>query len=184
MALKVGIITTSVREGKNGDAVAKWVLNYAKSRKDADVTYEVLDIAAYKLPFFGVTPTEKEAAAVENFKKKIAEFDAYIFVVAEYNHAITGAFKNATDFLNPELNNKVAGYVGYGGLGAARAIEGLRIIQAEQQLATVQKTVNFLLAVDFENYAVFKPAVGYHEANADVLFTQLLSWASVLKTTR
>ena len=31
------------------------------------------------------------------WQAKIAEFDAYIFIVAEYNHSITGVLKNALD---------------------------------------------------------------------------------------
>jgi len=35
--------------------------------------------------------------------------DGFVFVVAEYNHSITGALKNALDFLRKEWNNKAAG---------------------------------------------------------------------------
>src|SRR5690554_352621 len=183
MSLKVGIVTTSVRENRVGLDVAKWVLNYANSRKDQDVTYEIVDLKNFDLPILGLTPTEKQGADLGNFMSTMASFDAYVFVVAEYNHAPTGAIKNALDFLNKELNNKAVGYVGYGGLGGIRAIEHLRQIHAELQMASVQKTVNFLLAYDFENFSVFKPS-NVHEGNAKLLFDQLLAWGKALKTIR
>ena len=68
---------------------------------------------------------------------KIASFDAYIFVTPEYNHSTSGALKNAIDYLFAEWNNKAAGFVSYGSLGGARAVEHLRLIMAELQVATV-----------------------------------------------
>ena len=142
MGLKIGIVTTTVREGRQSLVVAKWALDYANSRKDGN-HYEIVDLKDYNLPVFGLTPTAEQGAAVANWSKKINELDAFIFITAEYNHQAPGVFKNATEFLKPELANKVAGFIGYGGLGAIRAIEGLRVALAEQSVALVQKTVNF-----------------------------------------
>ena len=57
---------------------------------------------------------------------KIASFDAYVFVTPEYSRATSGALKNAIDFLYHEWVNKEAGFVGYGGGSATRAVENLR----------------------------------------------------------
>ena len=83
--------------------------------------------------------------------------DGYVFVTPEYNHGISGAFKNAIDFLFREWNNKAAGFVSYGGAGGARAVEQLRLMMAEVQIATVRNQVMLSLFTDFENYSVFKP---------------------------
>ena len=72
---------------------------------------------------------------------KIASFDGYVFVTPEYNHGISGALKNAIDFLYREWNNKVAGFVSYGGAGGARAVEQLRLVMAELQIANVRTQV-------------------------------------------
>jgi NAD(P)H-dependent FMN reductase len=77
-------------------------------------------------------------------------FDAYIFVTAEYNHGIPGALKNAIDFLFMEWNNKVAGFVSYGGVGGVRAVEQLRLVIAELKVATVRTQVQLSLYTDFE----------------------------------
>jgi hypothetical protein len=58
---------------------------------------------------------------------KIGSFDGYVFVTPEYNHGISGALKNAIDFLFREWNDKAAGFVSYGGAGGARAVEQLRL---------------------------------------------------------
>ena len=67
------------------------------------------------------------------------------------------ALANALSFLNVELNNKAAGMVGYGSAMGARAMEHLRGILSELQIAHVQKTGLFSLFTDFENFSTFAP---------------------------
>lgn len=181
--MKVGILTSSVREGRKSLDVAQWVLKTANNRNDEGVTYEIVDIKDFDLGLFGTNLNAEQQADVAKFSNKISEFDAFVFTVAEYNHGLTGAFKNALDYLMKELNDKVVGYVGYGGVGGARAIEQLRMINAEQQMATVRRNVNLLLAHDFENFTTFKPQA--HQADAlGELLNQLLLWGRALKTIR
>lgn len=183
--LKVGIIQGSVRQGRNGEAVANWVYDFATKRNDAE--YEVVDLANYKLPFLGAElPAEEQEAAnaaIKAWSDKMASFDAYIFVTPEYNHAIGGALKNATDFLKPEVANKAASFVGYGSLGGTRAHENMRLILGELSVADVRTAVTFSLMSDFENMSVFKPAE-YHAANANAMLDELLAWGGALKTIR
>jgi len=69
---------------------------------------------------------------------KIASFDGYVFVTPEHNHATSDALKNAIEFLHNEWINKAAGFIGYGGMSGARAVEDLRLIMGEVQVATVR----------------------------------------------
>ena len=85
--------------------------------------------------------------------------------------------------MNPELNNKSAGLVGYGSLGGARAHENMRLILGELQVADVSTAVTFSLISDFENMSLFKPAA-YHAGNANTMLDQLLAWSGALKTLR
>lgn len=181
--LKIGIITASVREGRLGNQVTDWVLDFANARKDEGVTYESVDLKDYRLPLLGVTPTEEEGATIQKWSEKIASFDGYVIVVPEYNRAIPGAFKNAWDYLQPQLHNKAIAFVGYGGLGATRSIDQLRLAAGEQHLASVRTTVNFLLAVDFENFSTFKPGP-FHANNANPMLDQLILWSNALKAIR
>lgn len=185
--LKIGIVLGSVREGRNGEQVAAWTLDFAKNRNDQDVEYEVVDLADYRLPFLGehLPEGEKEKAnkTIKAWSDKMASFDGYIFIAPEYNHAIGGALKNALDYLNAEVNNKAAGFVGYGSLGGTRAHENLRLILGELQVADVRTAVTFSLMSDFEDMSVFKPA-DYHEANAHQMLDQVIAWSKALKPLR
>src|SRR3546814_2632141 len=88
---------------------------------------------------------------------KIAPFDGFVFVAPEYNHGISGALKNAIDYLSGEWHNKAAGFVSYGGVGGARAVEHLRVVMAELMVATVRAQVMLSLFTDFEELTRFAP---------------------------
>ena len=101
----------------------------------------------------------------------------------EYNHGISGALKNAIDFLYGEWNNKAAGFVGYGSAGGARAVESLRLVMGELQVADVRSQVMLSLFTDFENFSVFKPNPR-HEKSVNDVFDQVIAWGGALKTLR
>jgi NAD(P)H-dependent FMN reductase len=114
---------------------------------------------------------------------KIDSFDAYVFVTAEYNHGIPGALKNAIDFLYKEWNNKVAGFVGYGGAGGVRSVEQLRLVMAELKVASVRSQVQLSLFTDFENFTKFKPAP-LQEKSVNTMLDEVIAWGGALKALR
>jgi NAD(P)H-dependent FMN reductase len=183
--LKIAIILGSTRPGRNGKAVADWVLEKASAR--AGAKYELVDLADYPLPHLDeALPPAMGQYAGEHTKAwaaTIAAFDGFVFVSPEYNHSTSGVLKNAIDYLYAEWNNKAAAFVSYGSLGGARAIEHLRAIAGELQIATVRQQVSFSMVTDFENFSVFHPGP-QHDAAATVLFDQLEAWAGALKTVR
>jgi NAD(P)H-dependent FMN reductase len=183
--LKIGIILGSTRPGRAGEAVAKWVYERATTRTDAE--YELVDIKTFDLPLLDepVPPSMGKYSKdhTKRWAAKIASFDAFVFVTPEYNHSTSGALKNAIDFLYAEWNNKAAGFVGYGSAGGARAVEHLRLIMAEVQIADVRAQVMLSLATDFENYTTFKPAA-HHDKSLNAMFEQVVAWGTALKTVR
>src|SRR6266571_3981000 len=134
--LRIAIIIGSTRPGRNGEAVAKWVHEIAKMRSDAE--FELVDIKDFNLPLLDEpVPSimgQYSKPHTKTWAAKIGSFDGYVFVTPEYNHGISGALKNAIDFLFGEWNNKAAGFVSYGGGGGARAVEQLRLVLAEVQI--------------------------------------------------
>ena len=114
---------------------------------------------------------------------KIESFDAYVFVTPEYNHGTSGALKNAIDYLYREWNNKAAGFVGYGSAGGTRAVESLRLVMGELQVADVCAQVALSLFTDFENFTTFKPAT-MHEKSVNAMLDQVRAWGSALKALR
>lgn len=183
--IKVGIIIGSTRPGRNSEAVAKWVYEIAEKRDDAQ--FELIDIADYKLPLLDepVPPAMNQYSKdhTKEWAEKIGSMDAFIFVTPEYNHAPTGALKNAIDYIYTEWNNKAAGFVGFGSAGGVRAVEQLRQIMAELQIADVRAQVSLSLFTDFENFSVFKPAP--HQSDlVNAMINQVVAWGSALKPLR
>jgi NAD(P)H-dependent FMN reductase len=183
--LKTAIILGSTRPGRVGEAVAKWVYEIAKKRGDAE--YEFIDVKDANLPLLDeeVSPSQGqyEQPHTKAWASRIDMFDAFVFVTAEYNHGIPGALKNAIDFLYKEWNNKAAGFVSYGSAGGARAVEQLRLVMAELQIADVRAQVMLSLFTDFENFKVFKPA-DFQENAVNAMLDQLIAWGQALKTLR
>ncbi|MDQ7993539.1 MAG: NAD(P)H-dependent oxidoreductase, partial [Propionicimonas sp.] len=157
----------------------------AQKRTDAD--YELVDLADYPLPHLdeALPPSfgQYQGEHTKAWAAKIAEFDGFVFVTPEYNHGTTGVLKNALDYLSAEWANKAAAFVGYGVVGGARAVEHLRLVTAELQIAGVRQGLYFSLVTDFENFSVFTPG-DYQLPYAETLFTQLEAWAGALKPLR
>lgn len=183
--LKIGIILGSTRPGRLGAQVADWVLAQAGQRTDA--TYELVDLEDFGLPLLDEVIPPSQAQYQNDHTKawaaKVAEFDGYVFVTPEYNHSTSGALKNALDFVYGEWNNKAAGFVSYGAAGGVRAVEHLRTIVGELQIADVRQQVAISLLTDFEQWTTLKPVPQY-EAPLSVLFDQLVAWSGALKGVR
>src|SRR2546423_10458037 len=118
--------------------------------------------------------------ALASMRGEKLSFDGFVFVTAEYNHGIPGALKNAIDFLFREWNDKATGFVSYGGAGGARAVEQLRLVLAEVQMATVRNQVLLSMFTDFENYSIFKPDAR-HGKSVNEMFDQVIAWGGALK---
>ncbi|WP_405889590.1 NAD(P)H-dependent oxidoreductase [Streptomyces sp. NBC_00133] len=182
---RIGIILGSTRPGRNEEAVARWVYEVAAQRTDAE--FELVDLLDYKLPHLDEVYPPSMGQYVQphtlSWANKIASFDGYVMVTPEYNHSTSGALKNAIDFLYAEWNNKAVGFVSYGSAGGTRAVEHLRLIAAELQMADVRAQVALSLFTDFENYSVFKPGDFQREALTTVL-DQVVSWSVALAPLR
>jgi NAD(P)H-dependent FMN reductase len=183
--LRLAVIIGSTRPGRKGEAVARWIYDIAKKRNDAET--ELVDIQDFNLPLLDepVPPSMGQYSKphTKTWAAKIDSFDAFVFVTPEYNHATSGALKNALDFLYKEWNNKAAGFVGYGSAGGARAIENLRLVMGELQVAVVRSQVMFSLFTDFENMSLFKPAA-HHEKSVEAMLDQVIAWGGALKMLR
>jgi NAD(P)H-dependent FMN reductase len=182
---RIAIILGSTRPGRNGEAVANWVYDIAKQRSDAE--YELVDIAEYKLPHLdeAIPPSMGQYSQphTKAWAEKIASFDGFVFVTPEYNHSTSGALKNAIDFLFAEWNNKAAGFVSYGSVGGARAVEHLRLIMGELMVADVRAQTTLSLFTDFQNFSQFAP--GPHQADTvTTVLDQVVTWSKALAVVR
>jgi NAD(P)H-dependent FMN reductase len=185
---RIAMIIGSTRAGRFADKPAAWLKGIVAGRSDA--TYEFLDLRDYPMPFFdevasnAYAPTQNEVAV--RWQHKLAEFDGYVIITAEYNRAPTAVLKNALDYAYPEWNKKAVAFVGYGSVGAARAVEQLRTIAIELQMAPIRTAVH-IQGADFmgawqqgaalEDMAHLQPGV-------QTMLDELTWWAGALKAAR
>jgi NAD(P)H-dependent FMN reductase len=142
---KIAVIIGSIRPNRFGDKPANWIFTHAKARGDIDV--ELVDLKDYPMPLFDAAASDAWMPATDPtviaWQKKLAEFDGYIFVTAEYNRSVPGALKNAIDQAYSPFVRKAAAYVAYGSVGGARAVEHLRTISVELQMVPVRQGIHF-----------------------------------------
>lgn len=158
--MRIGIISGSVRQGRNSAHVARWVESSVKDLGLDDVEFEVVPLAEYNLPIFDapVSPmaiTEPfEDPAVASWSRKIASFDAYILITPEYNHSVPGALKNAIDWLGREIHGKPIAFISYGADGGVRATEHWRQIVANFEMIAIRTSVALSLFTDFDQNGI------------------------------
>src|SRR5207302_10427157 len=147
---KIAVIISTTRATRFSEKPARWIYDIARAR--TDMSMELIDLRDYPMPFFDEpasnawVPSKNEVA--KRWQKKVAEFDGYIFVTAEYNRSMPAVLKNALDYAYPEWNRKAAAYVGYGSVGAARSFEHLTLACVELQMAPMRRGVH-LPAAEF-----------------------------------
>jgi NAD(P)H-dependent FMN reductase len=191
--IKVAVIIGSIREGRFADKPAHWIADEAK--KLAGVEVELLDLKDIKLPIFaspGYPSAVKDGNygndIINGFAQKIAAADAFIIVSPEYNHGYSSALKDAFDSVYHEWNNKPVAFVGYGSVGGARAVEQMRTVSIELQMAPIRNAVHLpvevfraaMMAPAPVDPSVFAPAA----EKAAGMIEQLLWWAKALKAAR
>jgi NAD(P)H-dependent FMN reductase len=188
--LKIGLIVGSTRPNRFADVPVRWIVEGAAAHSDLHL--EVLDLRDQHLPFYdepasayytGGVYTKPEAEA---WRRKIGALDGFIVTAAEYNHGPTAVLKNAFDSAAYEWNRKPIAFVGYGGVGGARAIEHLRGVAVELQVAPIKQEVNIAM----------EPYLGvvqqgrtlddypYLVQARDGMFQNLVWWGEALKAAR
>lgn len=141
---RIAIIIGSTRPGRYADKAAAWMLKQAQARDDLHA--ELVDLRDHPMPFFDEkgpllsTPSENPEAL--RWQRTLERFDGFVFVVAEYNHSITGVLKNAFDQAYAEWGHKPFTAIGYGGNGAARALEQLRLIAIALRMVSTAGAVH------------------------------------------
>ena len=188
--LRIGVIVGSTRPARFADQVTPWVLQGVAARKD--IQAEELDLREFDLPFIREPAPPTSTGGVfsdphaREWCRRLAPCDAFIAVTPEYNHGPSAVLKNAFDSALLEWRRKPIAFVGYGGVGAARAIETLRGVVVELQMAPVRSEVNiggdaFIGALQGQRTI---DDFTYLAHGRDVLLNDLVWWANALKVAR
>ena len=183
--LKILVILGSVREGRMAAPVGNWVMERAGARDDLDC--ELVDLAEWNLPFY---PHPKPPAAGNyqdplqiRWGEKIASADGYILICPEYNHSGSAVLKNALDTVYAEWNRKPVSFAGYGGVGAARSIEQLRLTTIALEMAPLSSSVHLVRPGAKREGHRFN-ADSYDDKALAALFDELAWWGQALKAAR
>ena len=188
---RIAIIIGSTREHRFAGKPAQWMLEQVEAHGAFDV--ELVDLKDYDLPLFDEAASNlyapSQSPAAVKWQQKLAQFDGYIFVVAEYNHSITGALKNALDQAYTQWMRKPMAAIGYGGVGAARAIEYLRTIGVELQMVPLRNAVHIAAGSFMQVHpmgedgemAKIEPFI---KPASDAMLDELLWWANATMAAR
>ncbi|MGL4238037.1 NADPH-dependent FMN reductase [Tabrizicola sp.] len=189
---KIAIIVSSTRPTRFADIPTAWIKAQAEARDD--LTVEVLDLRDYPMPFFAEVasnawaPTQDPVAV--KWQKKLAEYDGYIFVLAEYNRSITAVLKNALDQAYVEWAKKPFGAIGYGSMGAANAIGHLQNIGVELQMVPTRHNVRIGGSDFFRVHPGFGGSGNLADIEAGILpaakgmLDDVVWWANATKAAR
>jgi NAD(P)H-dependent FMN reductase len=185
---RIGIVMSTTREGRFGDKPALWIRDLAAAR--GDLAVEIVDLRDYPMRFFDepasplYAPPKDEAA--RRWGQKVAALDGFVFVTAEYNRGAPAVLKNALDYAYKEFNRKPAAFVGYGGVGGARAVEQLRLTSIELQMAPTRSGVH-IGGADFIGLLMQGKTFAdmpHLEPTAVTMLDELAWWTHALKAAR
>lgn len=141
--LTVAVLIGSAREGRYGDAVARWLVEEIETR--TDVVLDTIDLRAVELPREGPVESplmQQYDDATAAYASRIGAADAFVVVVPEYNHGYPAAIKHAVDAVYKEWMAKPVAFVSYGGaFGGARAVEQLRQVFIELHAVPIRDQV-------------------------------------------
>ena len=187
----IQIISSTTREGRFSEKVASWVTQQLASRPDYDV--EPVDLRDHPLPFFdGVAPAraprEYGSPDVERLGRTLDRADGFLVLTAEYNHGYPAVLKNAMDWTFVEWRRKPISFVGWGNVGGARAIEQLRLVAVEFEMAPLRHAVHILPDVMMASRRSADPgdttAFAPLEPRLKLLADDLAWWAEALGAAR
>lgn len=176
--VRAALLVGSARDGRLAPDVAGWFARVA-ARRD-DLVLDVVDVAEHPLPA-SLDAADSRAGAL---RPRLAEAEAYVIVVPEYNRSVPGPLKTLIDSFQTEWEAKPVGFVGYGlGMaGGVRAIEHLRQIFAEFHCVGMKDVVTFPRVLDhYDSEGRFPADAQGAEAAAKLMLDQLLWWATALR---
>jgi NAD(P)H-dependent FMN reductase len=190
---KVLVVLGSTRENRYGDKPAHWILGRLAEHPQLDP--ELVDLRDWPLPMFDrpvspsrITDGNYGHELANRWGQKVASADAFVVVSPEYNHGYAAVLKNAMDWLFREWNRKPISFVGYGSVGGARAIEQLRAVAIELEMAPIRRAVHLPVEIYLATMKETAPAdpglFAKAEPAAALMADELAWWSAALRAAR
>ncbi len=186
MSLKIGVIISTTRPSRVGPAVADWFMNQVKNNQDLE--FKIIDLGKIDLPFLNESKSpmhgDYEHQHTKDWAKLVDSYDGFVIVAAEYNHSFTAPLKNALDSAYHEWGKKPVAFVGYGALGAVRAIEQLVNVVAQLKMVPISGNTVKITEVwsAFDENGGIKPE--YIHGDPSKLVEELTFWTKLLAPAR
>ncbi|MGW8575978.1 NADPH-dependent FMN reductase [Streptomyces niveus] len=179
--LRVAVIIGSTREGRLGDAIARWFVERAAKRDDLAVS--VVDLADFDFP---ARYPDRVTEPMAEFTAEIDRAEAFVVVTPEYNRSFPASLKQAVDYAYDEWQTKPVAFVSYGhGSGGLYAVEGLRSVFTELHTVTLRNGVSINLFDCGDDVLDVDAATEEHrDRAASVLLDQLGWWGLALREAR
>jgi NAD(P)H-dependent FMN reductase len=140
---KVAVVVGSTRQARICPAIATWVAETAG--QDSVLRYELLDLADVDLPFLDEPRPPAHGGYVHEHTRRWSvlarSYDAFAFVLPQYNWGYPAVLKNALDFLYDEWAAKPAGIVTYGNHGGGKAATQLQQVLTGLHMRTAPEPV-------------------------------------------
>jgi NAD(P)H-dependent FMN reductase len=187
---RIAVLIASTRANRFADYPVNWLLDQTASR--IDLSFEVVDLRDHPLPFYdrALPPAMAQREYLSDAERKLGELldaaDGFLIVTNEYNHGYGAVIKNTLDTYFVEWTRKPVAFLGYGNVGGARAIEQLRQVVDELDMASVRPTVNVLgkYVMDVRGGASVDEVFAPLEPRLEAMLADLHWWATALKVAR
>ena len=183
---KLTIILASVRDGRAGEAVARWFVARARAHGKFDV--QLADLKELNLPILDEPNHPRLKKYVHDSTKAwsavVDGSDAFVFVTPEYNYTMPPALVNALDTVYHEWGYKPVAFVSYGGVsGGMRAVQTARLMVTGFKMMPMVEAVNIPFFTQLIEGGVFK-SNEVHDKAVPVMLDELLRWADAMKVLR
>jgi NAD(P)H-dependent FMN reductase len=124
----------------------------AAARQSSPLTYELVDLAAVRLPFLD----EPRMAALQQYEHEhtrawsrlVSSYAGFFFVFPQYNWGYPAALKNALDFLYYEWRGKPASFLTYGTHGGSKAAGQFSVVLHGLQMQVLDDHVRAVITED------------------------------------
>lgn len=190
-ALRIAVIVASTRTNRFADYPLAWITAELGGRAEFDL--DIVDLREHVLPYYDLeaTPAAAPRHYATDLERALGErldaADGFLFITNEFNHSFSAPLKNTLDHFYAEFNHKPAGFLGYGGLGGARAVEQLRLVASELQLVPLRNAVHIVGTQMGEirgDAATREHVFAALQPKLELLAHDLVWWGTALRTAR
>lgn len=180
------VIIGSTRQNRFAPTVGKWFMSRADER--SDMTFTVADLRDWMLHYYD-RPLPASRAQYDEESQRWADVvgpaDGFVIITPEYNHGYPAILKSALDAVYHEWVRKPVAFVSFGGWsGGVRAVEQLRQVAVELQMAPIRTSVVIQFAQRLFDAAGVLQNPDMLNAVATALLDDLAWWAHALRTAR